>query len=304
MQDSFQKSALNEIENTAKILTKQGYSVTSPDKKLYNYEIIVNSKKEQIKFQIYFGNKGIKKVLQGNHELRIYKELDVILFGKKLFEDDSNDEISFREYIGTDESGKGDYFGPLVVAAVFINDKTKNELEKIGVKDSKLISDNIIKILESKIKKIIGDKFEIIQINPEKYNHLYESFRNLNKIMAWAHSKAIENTLLNVKCSNVISDKFGNEKLIKDELKKKNIEVNLYQTTKGERFTAVATASILARAKVVDWFNIKSREVGFDIPKGGGQAVTIAAKRVGDKFGDKYLMKMIKFHFKNSQSIF
>jgi len=304
MQDSFQKSALNEIENTTKILTKQGYSVTSPDKKLYNYEIIVNSKNEQIKFQVYFGNKGIKKVLQGNHELKIYKELEEILFGKKIFESDPNEELSFKEYAGTDESGKGDYFGPLVVAAVYINSKTKNELEKIGVKDSKLISDDTIKILESKIKRIVAGNFEVIQINPEKYNHLYESFKNLNKIMAWAHSKAIENLLLNVKCSNVISDKFGNEKLIKDELKKKNIEVNLYQTTKGERFTAVAAASILARAKVVDWFNIKSREAGFDIPKGGGQLVTLAAKRVYDQFDNKYLMKMIKFHFKNSKSIF
>jgi ribonuclease HIII len=304
MQDSFQKSALNEIENIAKILTKHGYSVTSPDKKLYNYEIIVNSQKEQIKFQVYFGNKGIKKVLQGNKELKIYKELYDMLFGKNLFDDDSRGEVSFREYVGTDESGKGDYFGPLVIAAVYINDKTKNELEKIGVKDSKLIFDLNIKILESKIKKIVAGNFEIIQINPEKYNQLYESFRNLNKIMAWAHSKAIENLLLNVNCTNVISDKFGNEKLIKDELKKKKIEVNLYQTTKGERFTAVAAASILARAKVVDWFNIKSKEVGFEIPKGGGEAVTLTAKRVFNQFNDKYLLKMIKFHFKNSQSIY
>jgi ribonuclease HIII len=236
--------------------------------------------------------------------LEIYKELNELLFGSKLFKNESEDEINFNEYIGTDESGKGDYFGPLVVAAVYINDKTKNELEKIGVKDSKLIFDNNIKILESKIKKIIAGNFEIIQINPEKYNHLYESFINLNKVMAWAHSKAIANLLLNVKCSNVISDKFGNEKLIKDELKKKNIEVNLYQTTKGERFTAVAAASILARAKVIDWFNLKSREVGFNIPKGGGEAVTLTAKRVHDQYDDKYLMKMIKFHFKNSKSIF
>lgn len=73
--------------------------------------------------------------------------------------------------------------GLFVVAAVFINDQTKIELEKIGVKDSKLFSDNNIKVLESSIKKIIGDNFVIIQINPEKYNQLYESFNNLNKIM-------------------------------------------------------------------------------------------------------------------------
>jgi len=84
----------------------------------------------------------------------------------------------------------------------------------------------------------------------------------------------------------------------------KNIDLNLYQTPKAERYTAVAAASILARAKVVDWFNIRSREVGFQIPKGGGASVNTSAKRVLHQFDDNYLMKMIKFHFKNSQSIF
>jgi ribonuclease HIII len=122
--------------------------------------------------------------------------------------------------------------------------------------------------------------------------------------MGWAHSKTIENLLQKINCPNVISDKFGNEKLIINELKKKNIALNLYQTPKGERFTAVAAASILARAKVVDWFNLKSKEVGFQIPKGGGASVNIIANRVLNQYDANYLMKMIKFHFKNSQSIF
>jgi len=209
---------------------------------------------------VYFGKKGIKYVIQANPELKISRELNNIVFGQTLFESNQKGEIKFTEYIGTDESGKGDYFGPLVIAAVYIDGKTTLKLEDAGVKDSKLISDSNIKILEFKIKKIIGDNFEIIQINPEKYNKLYESFKNLNKIMGWAHSKAIENLLQKINCTNVISDKFGNEKLIKDELKKKNIDLNLYQTPKAERYTAVAAASILARAKVVDWFNIRSRE--------------------------------------------
>jgi ribonuclease HIII len=227
-----------------------------------------------------------------------------LVFGKNLFDDQKVDEVVFTDYIGTDESGKGDYFGPLVVAAVYINPQTKIELEKIGVKDSKLFSDNSIKILETSIKKIIGDDFVIIQINPEKYNQLYESFKNLNKIMGWAHSKAIETLIEKTKSENVISDKFGNEKLIKDELNKKSIKVNLYQTAKGERFTAVAAASILARAKVVDWFSFKSKEIGYEIPKGGGDLVNVTAKRILHQNDEKYLLKMIKFHFKNSQNIF
>jgi ribonuclease HIII len=304
MQDPFQQKALKQIEFLTQKLIKVGFSVSQPDKKLYNYEVIVNSNKEQAKLLVYFGKKGIKNVIQANPESKLSLELNKIVFGETFFESEHKNEIKFLEYIGTDESGKGDFFGPLVVAAVYIDEKTTLELEEVGVKDSKLITDYNIKIIESKIKKIIGDKFEIVQINPEKYNKLYESFNNLNKIMAWAHSKTIENLILKINCLNVISDKFGNERLIKDELKKKNINLNLYQTPKAERYTAVAAASILARAKVVDWFNIKSREVGFQIPKGGGSSVNISAKRVLNQFDDNYLMKMIKFHFKNSQNIF
>ena len=304
MQDPFQQKALKQIEFLTQKFIKTGFSVSQPDKKLYNYEIIVNSNKEQAKLLVYFGKKGIKNVVQANPESKLSKELNAIIFGKTLFESEQKNEVKFIEYIGTDESGKGDYFGPLVVAAVYVDEKTTLELEDAGVKDSKLITDYNIKIIESKIKRIIGNKFEIVQINPEKYNKLYESFNNLNKIMGWAHSKVIENLIEKINCPNVISDKFGNEKLIKDELKKKNINLNLYQTPKAERYTAVAAASILARAKVVDWFNTKSREVGFQIPKGGGASVNISAKRVLNQFDDNYLMKMIKFHFKNSQSIF
>ena len=304
MQDPFQQKALKQIEFLTQKFIKSGFSVSHPDKKLYNYEIIVNSNKEQAKLLVYFGKKGIKNVVQSNPESKLSKELNAIIFGETFFKSEQKNEVKFIEYIGTDESGKGDYFGPLVVAAVYVDEKTTLELEDAGVKDSKLITDYNIKIIESKIKRIIGNKFEIVQINPEKYNKLYDSFNNLNKIMGWAHSKAIENLIEKINCPNVISDKFGNEKLIKDELKKKNINLNLYQTPKAERYTAVAAASILARAKVVDWFNTKSREIGFQIPKGGDALVNISAKRVLNQCDDNYLMKMIKFHFKNSQSIF
>lgn len=304
MQEPFQQIALNKIENLSKMIENSGFLVSNPNQKLYNYEVIVNSKNEQVKLQVYFGKKGVKIVLQGDKDSPTHKQLDKMIFGERLFAENITEEINFDEYIGTDESGKGDYFGPLVVAAVYVDKKTAHQLKQDGVKDSKLINDTNIKVLEGKIKKVVKNNYEIVQINPEKYNTLYTTFKNLNMIMAWAHSKAIQNLLLKINCSNVISDKFGNEKLITDELKKKNIEVNLFQTPKGERYTAVAAASILARSKVIDWFKYKSNELGFEIPKGSGDAVNTSAKRVMDHFDDKYLMKMIKFHFKNSKSIF
>lgn len=304
MQHSFQEEALREIKKIVENLKKQGFLVSEPIRKTYNYEIKVNSGDEQIKSLIYFGKNGVKKVVQGNESLYLYRIVKNIVAGLSLPDKVKSTEINFDSYIGTDESGKGDYFGPLVVSAVFVNNDTSKELETLGVKDSKLLSDFQIKNLEEKILKLINKKYDTVVINPEKYNDLYKSFKNLNKLLGWAHSKAIENLTEKSNCFNVISDKFGNEEIIKNELKRKKVIVNLYQTPKAERYTGVAAASILARSRVIDWFESKSKEIGFHLPKGGGEVVNLTAKRILKHFNEDYLLKIIKFHFRNSQNIF
>ncbi len=304
MQHSFQEIALKEIEKISEILQKQGFTVSTPAKKLYNYEIIVHTGKDQVKLLVFFGKNGIKKVLQGNELTDLFRKLKKVVFGIDLFEDNLQSEVNFKEYLGTDESGKGDYFGPLVVAAVYVDKNSSSRLKALGVKDSKLLSDNSIKGLEKKIYTVINYNFDIIIINPEKYNKLYESFGNLNKLLGWAHAKAIENLAQKVKCINVISDKFGDESIIKNELVKKKIELNLHQTPKAERYIGVAAASILARAKVIQWFELKKNELGYNVSKGGGAEVNEIAKSILEQKGEEYLRKMIKFHFKNSKEIF
>ena len=153
MQYPFQQKALKEIENLSKKITNLEFSVSVPDKKLYNYEIIVNSNKEQAKLLVYFGKKGIKKVIQANPESIIAKELNSIVFGQTLFESEKKTEIKFSEYIGTDESGKGDYFGPLVVAAVYIDKKTTLELEKRELKIVSLFPIIILRLLNIRLKR-------------------------------------------------------------------------------------------------------------------------------------------------------
>lgn len=304
MQHSFQEIALEEIEKSLNLLKNKGFDVSALDKKLYNYEFIVDNENQKVKFLVFFGKKGIKKVLQGFEDGKLFKELKNILFGNDLFDEMDKEEIIFDEYIGTDESGKGDYFGPLVVSAVYINEKTKLQFENLGVKDSKLLSDFAIKDLEKKIKKIIDHNYDIVVINPEKYNQLYESFGNLNKLLGWAHAKAIENLALKIHCKNVISDKFGDEQIIKKELAKKKYELNLYQTPRAERYIGVAAASILARAKMISWFEIKSRELKINILKGAGEKVTEQANLILASTGKENFKKMIKFHFRNSKKIF
>lgn len=304
MQNSFQQIALKEIQKIALLLENAKFFVTESSKKLYNFEIIVNRGNEQVKLLVYFGKKGLKKVLQGNEEAKIYNEIKKIIFGSELFENGYKQDLKYEDYIGTDESGKGDYFGPLVVAAVYVDKESQIKLNELGVKDSKLLSDTFIKSIEKKIIKIVDHNFDIVIINPEKYNKLYESFGNLNKLLGWAHSKTIENLSQRVNCSGVISDKFGNEKIIKDELQKKKIQLDLYQTPKAERYIGVAAASILARAKVIDWFDSKSKELGIHLAKGAGSEISKIAKSVLYQKGENYLRNLVKFHFKNSKEIF
>jgi len=97
------------------------------------------------------------------------------------------------ERIGIDESGKGDYFGPLVIAAVFVDATTQGELKLMGVRDSKKLSDGRILELAPDIKTICPHS--VIAIGPQKYNELYAKIKNLNRLLAWGHAKALETLL-------------------------------------------------------------------------------------------------------------
>jgi ribonuclease HIII len=253
---------------------------------------------------VFFGKKGNKILLQGNKELKLYKKVNEFIFGETLIPDDNTELEPSYPYIGTDESGKGDYFGPLVVAGVYTTPAVVSELTKLGIRDSKELSDNQIINFASQLKKMNQIAFDVVQISPEKYNTLYEKFGNLNRMMGWAHARVIENLLSKCDAGEVISDKFGNDKLILDALQEKGRTVKLTQVTKAERFTAVAAASIMARESVVKWFNSQSKKYKLDIPKGSSTDVEKFAKRFLEKYGEEVLKKMVKHHFKTSNRVF
>jgi len=304
--NTLEKSAINISDKYRKLLGGNGFSVSEPQKKGYSYNLIINSVDGNLVLAVYFGKKGNKVVLQGNKETNSYFKISNLIFGEKLFNGkitDNRDEFRNKNYIGTDESGKGDYFGPLVIAGVFINPKMSEELIKLGVRDSKTLSDRAIKDLSLEIKKPIGKGFNVIVITPDKYNELHIKMGNVNRILGWAHAKVLENILEECEAETAISDKFGNEKLILNALQEKGRNLNLYQTTKAERYTAVAAASILARDVVVRWFEINSSKLGFTLPKGASPAVEAAAQKIIRMFGEEYLRKIAKIHFKTSQKV-
>jgi ribonuclease HIII len=206
------------------------------------------------------------------------------------------------ERIGIDESGKGDYFGPLVIAAVFVDARTQGELKLMGVRDSKKISDGRVLELAPDIRSICPHS--IIAIGPKKYNELYIKIKNLNRLLAWGHAKALENLLeRGVTCERAISDQFGDERLILKALQEKGRRIVLEQRTKAESDLAVAAASVLARAEFLVRLKRLSDEVRTTLPKGASAAVELAAKMIIKKHGRERLDSVAKLHFKTTQAV-
>ncbi|MGQ0554354.1 MAG: ribonuclease HIII [Nitrospiraceae bacterium] len=205
------------------------------------------------------------------------------------------------ERIGIDESGKGDYFGPLVIAAVFVDTTTQGELRLMQVRDSKKISDGRILEMAPDIKTICPHS--VIAIGPSKYNELHAKIRNLNRLLAWGHAKALETLLERVTCERAISDQFANEQLILNVLQEKGRKIVLEQRTKAESDLAVAAASILARAEFLLRLKRLSSEVGITLPKGASPAVQLAAKMIIKKHGQERLNSVAKLHFKTTKAV-
>lgn len=306
-----EEKSLNFLNNISEKLKNFGYMVSLPSKGNYFYEIIITNNKEKVQLKNYFGKKGTTLVLEGNKDLQLYKEINDLIYSPTFF---AENKLSLNEpenYIGIDESGKGDYFGPLVIAGVYVDKYAQIKLKELNVRDSKVIDDQQIIILSKKIKEIIKNNFEIVQINPEEYNRLYDEYHNLNKLLANGHTKVLENLFNRTNCKNVIIDKFTNENLILSLIKEKQIgdaslreKINTIQETEAEKYVGVAAASILAREKLILWFNGKNKELGVQLNKGASNLVDEKAKIILQKFGKEKLSRLVKLHFKNTQKIF
>ncbi len=206
-----------------------------------------------------------------------------------------------KGHIGTDESGKGDFFGPLVIAGFFMPDGQEGVLRELGVKDSKRTSDNRCR----EISGILRSNYTcaVVAIGPERYNELYDKFRNLNRLLAWGHARAIENILEKVDADRAITDQFGDKSLVLDALMKKGRSIELVQQPRAEEDMAVAAASILARAEFLDRLRSLSREAGVELPKGAAPIVEEAGVRLVKALGPDALGKYAKLHFKTTARV-
>ena len=203
--------------------------------------------------------------------------------------------------IGIDESGKGDFFGPLCVAGVYASGDDFYKLKALGVKDSKDLSDPMILKIAKKIRADF--QHHIVKINPSKYNELYAQFKNLNSLLAWGHATTIEHLVAKTQCHKVIVDQFAGEWVVKTALKRKKIEIDLHQRHRAEEDLVVAAASILARETFLEGMKKLSEEFQILLPKGASAKTIQAGRDFVRKYGLESLPKVAKMHFKTLDSI-
>lgn len=212
------------------------------------------------------------------------------------------DPEAFSPHIGIDESGKGDFFGPLVVAGVYVDNDIVTAMRDMDLKESKRITSDK-KVLETgrSLRKLLGNRYAIVAIGPAAYNRLYAKMRNVNRMLAWAHARAIENLLDTVpSCPRAISDQFGSKRQVEQALMKNGRRIELVQRHRAESDYAVAAASVLARAVFLSSLHKFSEQYKTPFPKGASAAVQQAAVELLKTHPPQILLDVAKCHFKTT----
>lgn len=199
--------------------------------------------------------------------------------------------------IGSDESGKGDYFGPLVVAAVRVTPELSRKLEGGEVRDCKLMNDESVLRVGAALRANVPHA--IARLDPPAYNAEHARVRNLNPMLAALHAQAVRQ--LAEPGMRVVIDQFGNESLLRKALE--GADVRLEQRHRGEEELAVAAASVIAREQFLLALHELSERFAIDLAKGAGTPVDRAARRFVQLHGDQKLREVAKLHFKNTQKI-
>lgn len=216
----------------------------------------------------------------------------------------SSTETKVIPHIGTDEAGKGDYFGPLVIAGVYVDAHSASQLLALGVCDSKQLSDAKILSLAEEIKKICHGHGHIVAYHPERYNQLYQEIPNLNLLLARAHAQVIANLHKRTSSPLALVDQFSHEPLVLAALQKMNCPITVEQRPRAEDDIAVAAASIIARATFVRQIEELSESIGIQLPKGASNPMIVTVGReIVARAGRDALGKVAKLHFKTTQEI-
>ena len=290
---------LAQAQKLRALLTEQGWKFeTRP------YTVFF-AQKDKLTVAVY--EKGPKCVVQGRGTedfVRFTLEPEILGEARLGYEELHNPAM-FEPHFGIDESGKGDFFGPLVIAGAYTDRETTYALMEAGVMDSKRItSDARIRELAKVIRGTDGVAWAVEVLEPSRYNRLYDEFGNLNRLLARGHAVIIEQLAKKrPDCPRALSDQFGNPMLIKRAIGEAARHIQLDSRTKAESDVAVAAASILAREAFVNWLRDESREIGINLPKGISEAVKTSAREYVAANGGVALRRIAKVHFRTAAEV-
>jgi ribonuclease HIII len=262
-------------------------------------------RKNKLSVAVY--EKGPKVLVQGKGvEEFVQFELEPKILGEaKLGYEEVHTPEMFQPHFGVDESGKGDFFGPLVISGVYVDAGIARKFLDAGVQDSKRIgSDARIRALADSIRKDSLGLVDTVLIGPERYNDLYEKFGNLNKLLGWGHARVIENLLgRKPDCPRSLSDQFADARVIQQSLLQHGRKIDIEQRTKAESDVAVAAASILAREAFINWLERREKALGMKLGRGVSTDVKEAAAKLVEAKGPGILREIAKVHFRTAHEI-
>lgn len=275
-------------------LEERGFTLSQPPYTLFS------GKKKGVSCTLYQSGKLVVQGKEKGEFIEFYLEPE--LLGSFTYTHPEKKEVDLTGCIGVDESGKGDYFGPLCIASFFAEGEGIQELIQLGVQDSKTLNDE--KILKLAPKLRARYPHHIIRIGPEKYNELHPKFgSNLNRLLAWGHATAIEQLHQKTQCPRATIDQFAAEHVVEQALRQKGVSIELTQRTKAEELPVVAAASILAREAYLLGMQALEKEFDLSLPKGASKKVIQAGRAFVQRHGERALRCVAKLHFRTTETV-
>lgn len=295
------------IETHLILLTKHHYLVDDSKDIPYGAQYVFSKGSENIIVNFYYSEKkGCSIVVQGSSKNPLKRELEGILNQQSVTNRPSNLAWhNWGHWIGSDESGKGDYFGALVVCSVYIQKEQLPLLQKLHVRDSKQMIDKEVMKVAPALYKALGKQIQTLVLKPGSYNELYKQFtqsgKKLNELLAWMHSKTILELYNQYQPDGVLVDKFAQSGYLKKILNLPNGK--LLEKTGGEADYAVAAASIIARYQFILQMESQSEFFQLNFPKGAGPGVMKAGVNFIHQYGAERLNEVAKVHFVTTEKI-
>jgi len=290
------------------VFHKAGIECTEQSEILYGVQLRLAKDKFTSVLNIYYSaKKGISTVVGGTSS-PLKKLLYALIEG---YDEPIEETFSFHNWtawIGSDECGKGDYFGAPVVCAFAYDVSLESEFKRLGIMDSKKLTPEQINAKARHLYKHHAKRISCIVLKPPKYNELIAEFKkqnkNLNDLLAWLHSTAIFNLLKTYpSVQGVLVDQFSPSQKVRRTLFEKSCSTPCIERTGAEADTAVAAASIIARYQFVETFKAMRQFYQMEFPLGANKAVITSGKAFVQRYGIKRLGEVAKLHFKTTAQV-